>query len=88
MWAIKIIHEKNWRVSLFVQELHDPQNFLRILAANPGSQTLSSEHNGSLRSIVVSSSFVLVNLLVGFGLLVIGFTANNRFPSNIINIGT
>ena len=88
MWALKILHEKNWRVSLCVHELHHPPNFLRILAATPGSQTLSSEHNGSLRSIVVSSLFVLVNLLVGFGLLVIGFTANNGFPSYIINIGT
>ena len=26
--APKIAHEKNWRVSLYVQELHHPQDFL------------------------------------------------------------
>ena len=28
MWALKILHEKNWRVSLRVQELFHPQDFL------------------------------------------------------------
>ena len=30
-----MVHEKNWRVSLCVQELCHPQDFLRILAAIP-----------------------------------------------------
>ena len=38
MWALQILHEKNWRVSLYVQELFHPQVFLWILAANPGFQ--------------------------------------------------
>ena len=29
--ALKMVHEKNWRVSLCVQELCHPQDFLRIL---------------------------------------------------------
>ena len=33
-----MVHEKNWRVSLRVQELHHPPNFPSILAATPGSQ--------------------------------------------------
>ena len=41
MWALKILHEKNWRVSLCVQELYHPPNFLRILAATPGFQNLT-----------------------------------------------
>ena len=28
MWALKILHGKNWRVSLCVQELFHPQDFL------------------------------------------------------------
>ena len=31
-----MVHEKNWRVSLCVQELYHPQDFLRILAASLG----------------------------------------------------
>ena len=38
MWALKILHEKNWRESLRVQEFHHPPNFLWILAATPGFQ--------------------------------------------------
>ena len=38
MWALKILHEKNWRVSLWVQELFHPQDFLWFLAATPGFQ--------------------------------------------------
>ena len=34
-WPLKIIHEKNLRVSLFVQELFHPQDSLWILAAIP-----------------------------------------------------
>ena len=33
MWALKILHEKNWRLSLCVQELDHPQDFPWILAA-------------------------------------------------------
>ena len=40
MWALKILHEKNWRVSLCVHELHHPPNFPWILAATPGFQNL------------------------------------------------
>ena len=35
MWALKILHEKNWRVSLCIQELYHPRDFLWILAAIP-----------------------------------------------------
>ena len=38
MWALKRLHEKNWRESLPVQELHHPPNFPWILAATPGFQ--------------------------------------------------
>ena len=31
MWALKRLHEKNWRVSLRVQELHHPQIFPEFL---------------------------------------------------------
>ena len=34
-WAPKMVHEKNWRVSLCVQELYHPQDFLWALAAIP-----------------------------------------------------
>ena len=33
-----MVHEKNWRVSLCVRELHHPRDFLRILAAIPVCQ--------------------------------------------------
>ena len=35
MWALKTFNEKNWRVSLCVQELYHPRDSLRILAAIP-----------------------------------------------------
>ena len=35
MWALKILHEKNWRVSLCIQELYHPKDSLSILAAIP-----------------------------------------------------
>ena len=38
MWALKILHGKNWRESLHVREFHHPPKFLRILAATPGCQ--------------------------------------------------
>ena len=28
MWALKMLHERNWHVSLCVQELFHPQDFL------------------------------------------------------------
>ena len=31
MWALKILHEKNWRVNLLVQEFHHPPNFPEFL---------------------------------------------------------
>ena len=27
MWSLQALHERNWRVSLCVQELHHPSNF-------------------------------------------------------------
>ena len=67
MWALKILHEKNWRENLCVQELCHPPKF----SLNSCSRSGMSEHNGaglaanngSPRSIVVSSLF-------GFGSLV------------------
>ena len=41
MWALKMLHEKNWRESLRVLEFHHPPNFPKILAAAPGSQILT-----------------------------------------------
>ena len=41
MWALKILHEKNWRESLHVQEFHHPPNFLSILAVSPGFQNIT-----------------------------------------------
>ena len=38
MWALKKLHEKNWRVSLCVLELCHPRDFLWILAAVPENQ--------------------------------------------------
>ena len=40
MWALKILHEKNWRESLRVLEFHHPPHFHWILAATPGFQNL------------------------------------------------
>ena len=36
-----VLHEKNWRVSLLVQELHHPPNFPWILAATLGFQNFT-----------------------------------------------
>ena len=52
---------------------------------NSCSHSGMSEHNGSPRSVVVSSLFGF-GVLVGLGVLVIGFTANNKFHRSIINI--
>ena len=41
MRALKILHEKNWRESLHVQEFHHQPNFLRILAATPEFQNIT-----------------------------------------------
>ena len=38
MWALKTLHEKNWRKSLHVLEFRHSPNFLRIIAATPGFQ--------------------------------------------------
>ena len=84
MWALKMLHEKNWRVSLCVQEVYHPPNFLWILAATPGFQ------NTTGRSVLSWFPFYLVFgfYWLGLILLMIGFTANNGFPRSIINIGT
>ena len=50
--GVKIVHEKNWRVSLRVHELCHPLDSL-----NSCSHSGMSEHNGSPRAIVVSSLF-------------------------------
>ena len=41
-----MVHEKNWRVSLYGQELRHPRDFL-----NSCSHSGISEYNGSLRSV-------------------------------------
>ena len=85
--APKILHEKNWRVSLCVQEHHHPPKFPWILAATPGD--LSRQTTGV--TVLSWSPFYLflVGFLVGLAtLLVIGFTANNGCPRSIINIET
>ena len=68
-------HEKNWRVSLCVQELHRPRDFQWILAAISSM----SEHNGSPRSKSWSS------FLFGFGFWVgVGNNASHPFfPFNM-----
>ena len=90
MWALKILHEKNWRVSLWVQELCHPRDFLWILAATPGFQNLRDLSRQTTGGTVLSWSlflFVFLVVLVGLAtLLVIGFTANNGCPRSIINI--
>ena len=35
MWALKTLHEKNWRESLHVQEFHHPQIFSEFLQPLP-----------------------------------------------------
>ena len=60
-WAIKIIHEKKSRVSLCVQELCHPRDFLRILTAIPVCQ------NRTCHPVL----FSWFSLLWGFGFLVL-----------------
>ena len=60
-----MLHEKNWRVSLCVQ----------VDGARP-----ESANNGIPLSIMVSFLICFWEFLVGLGLLVIGFTADNGFP--------
>ena len=48
MWALKMLREKNWRVSLLVQEFHHPPNFLWILAAIPGLHKTTGYSNLSV----------------------------------------
>ena len=68
MWALKTLHEKNWRESLHVQEFHHPPNFLWILAATPGFQNTDGSprpfNNGSSRSFCGSFFIVFGVLLV------------------------
>ena len=59
MWALKILHEKNWRVSLGVQELHHPLKFLGILAATPGFQNLRDLSRQTTGFSVLSSALKL-----------------------------
>ena len=63
MWALKILHEKNWRVSLCVRELYHPQDFLLILAA-----ILVCRNNTGFPSSIV------VPFLFGFWVLLAWFT--------------
>ena len=70
VWALKILHAKNWRVSLCVQELYHPPKFLWILAATPGFQNLTvldlSRQTTGLRSMMVSFLFVFGNFLLAW----------------------
>ena len=59
MWALKILHAKNWRVSLRRLEFHHPPNVPRISCSHSGI----SEYNGAPRSIGVSFLFVIGGLL-------------------------
>ena len=90
MCALKILHEKNWRVSLCVQELHHPPKFPRILVATPGFQNLrdlSRQTTGV--SVLPPSPFCFWEFWVSLvNWLVIGFTADNGFHRSIINIET
>ena len=61
MCALQILHEKNWRVSLLVQEFHHPPNFLYSC-----SHSGISEHNGLPRSICGSFLRVFWILLPWF----------------------
>ena len=67
MWSLKILHEKNWRVSLCAQELHHPPNFPWILAATPGFQNLR-DLSGETKGVPVLSWSPFKNFLVGFWL--------------------
>ena len=72
MWALKRLHEKNWRESLRVLEFHHPTK----ISLNSCSHSGISEYNGLPRSIVVS-------FLFGFlGFIGLGFI---RLPWSIIN---
>ena len=63
MWALKMVHEKNWRVSLCVQDLHRPRDFLSILAAIPVCRNLTglTVLNRGLRF------YLVFGFLVGLG---------------------
>ena len=56
IWALKMVHEKNWRVSLCVQELYHPQDSLWILATTPGFQNLRDLNRQTTRFTVLSRS--------------------------------
>ena len=93
MWALKIVHEKNWRVSLCVQELYHPPNFLWILAATPGFQNSTvRDLSRQTKGCPVLSCLLFIcfwKFLVGLvKWLVIGFTADNGLPRPVINIWT
>ena len=92
MWALKILHEKNWRESLCSGTLSSTKFSLNSCSHSGISEfngaRPESANNGFPRSIVVSSSFVFWGFLVSLGVLVIGFTANNGFHRSIINIWT
>ena len=81
MWALKILHEKNWRVSLCVKGTLASTRFSLNSCSHSGISELNgarpeSADNGLPRSIVVSSLF-------GYGFLV-GLGANNGFLRSII----
>ena len=56
-WALKMLHEKNWRENLRELEFHHPPNFPFILAATPGSQ------NTTIHSV---PSWIPFYLVLGF----------------------
>ena len=83
MWALKILHEKNWRVSLCVQELFHPQDFLWILAATPGFQNSTAlDLSRQTTGLPVLSWFPLYLVLDFFGWL------GERLPGSAANNGS
>ena len=87
MWALKKLHEKNWRESLCVQELFRPQDFHWILAATPGFQN-STALNLSRETTGFSVPSWFSSFVFGFWLDWVRIpesAANNGFPRSIIS---
>ena len=73
MWALKILHEKNWRESLHVLEFHHPPIFFQNSCSHSGISELArpeSANNGSPSSLNnVSPRSFFGSFLLGFGVL-------------------
>ena len=77
MWALKILHEKNWRVSLCVQELHHGFKFSLNSCSHSGISELARPESAN-NGFMVSFLTLFLGIFGWLGtLLVIGFTANN-----------